>query len=135
MIRNKSQLNSISSEAEDVWIENFVTPGQKNLLLNKQQSMKNLTIGFNALNGISVFELRGLAKLERVVIMRGGFAGGSGRLRITKCTSLKSIEIGEYAFIKYKYMELIDLPQLESVKMDGYAFQNVQTVIFEGKNG
>ena len=133
MIRNQLELKRITPEMEDVWIANFVISGQKNLVLNQQQSMKNLTIGINALSGISVLELSGLEALERLVIMKGGLNGGSGRLRVTNCANLSSIEIGELAFLKYKYLELVNLPMLQTIKLENNAFQNIQTILFEGR--
>ena len=95
--------------------------------------MKNLRIGINALNGISVLELNGLEALERVVIMRGGMNGGSGRLRVTNCSNLSSIDIGEYAFMKYKNLELTNLPLLQRINIGYSAFQSVQTILMESK--
>ena len=131
MIRNQTELNRIPSDVEDLWIANFEITKQKNLILKQQQSMKNLTIGINALNGISVLELNGLEALERVVIMRGGMIGGSGRLRVTNCANLSSIDIGEMAFMRYKSLELVDLPQLLTVKLDDNAFQGIQSFLME----
>ena len=116
---------------EDVWIVSFTVSKQKIITLNQQQSMKNLTIGINALTGVSVLELNGLEALERLVIMRGGLNGGSGKLRVTYCSHLISIDIGELSFMKYKYLELVDLPLLQRVKMDNNAFQIIQTVLLE----
>ena len=131
MIRNQTELNRIPSDVEDLWIANFDIAKQKNLILNQQQSMKNLTIGINALTGVSVLELSGLEALERLVIMRGGLNGGSGELRVTNCANLISIDIGELTFMKYKNLELVDLPLLQTVKMDNNAFQIIQTVLLE----
>ena len=131
MIRNQTELNRIPSDVEDLWIANFEIAKQKNLILNQQQSMKNLTIGINALNGISVLELNGLEALERVVIMRGGMYGGSGRLRVTNCANLTSIDIGELAFTKYKNLELTNLPLLRTYNLENNAFQNIQTILME----
>ena len=132
MIRNQTELNRIPSDVEDLWIANFEIAKQKNLILNQQQSMKNLTIGINALNGISVLELNGLAALERVVIMRGGMIGGSGRLRVTNCSNLISIDMSEYAFIKYRNLELTNLPLLQGISFGESAFQSIQTILMEG---
>ena len=133
MIRNQTELNRIPSDVEDLWIANFDIAKQKNLILKQQQSMKNLTIGINALNGVSMMELNGLEALERVVIMRGGMIGGSGRLRVTNCVNLSSIDIGEYAFIKYKNLELTNLPLLRTFKLENNAFQNIQNMVMESK--
>ena len=133
MIRSQTELDRIPNDMEDLWIAYFEIAEQKNLILNQQQSMKNLTIGINALNGVSMMELNGLEALERVVIMRGGMIGGSGRLRVTNCSNLSSIDIGEMTFMKYKYLELVDLPLLQRVKMDNYVFQNIQTIVLESK--
>ena len=131
MIRNQAELNGIPSDMEDLWIANFMVAKQKNLILNQQQSMKNLRIGINALNGISMMELNGLEALERVVIMRGGLSGGSGRLRVVNCANLSSIDIGEYAFIKYKNLELTNLPMLQRISIGSSAFQSIQTILME----
>ena len=116
---------------ENVWIMNFPLSKQKIITLNQQQSMKNLTIGINALNGVSVLELNGLEALERVVIMRGGMIGGSGRLRVTNCVNLSSIDIGENAFTKYKNLELTNLPLLQRISIGSSAFQSIQTILME----
>ena len=116
---------------EDLWIANFEIAKQKNLILNQQQSMKNLTIGINALNGVSMMELNGLEALERVVIMRGGMIGGSGRLRVTNCANLSNIDNGEYAFMKYKNLELTNLPLLQTINLEKNAFQFIQSILME----
>ena len=131
MIRNQAELNAIPNDKEEVWISNFPVSKQKRIKLNQQQSMLNLTIGVNALTGVSVLELSGLEALERLVIMRGGLNGGSGELRVTNCANLISIDIGELSFMKYKNLELVDLPLLQTVKMDNNAFQIIQTVLLE----
>ena len=135
MIRNQAELNGIPSDMEDLWIANFMVAKQKNLILNQQQSMKNLKIGINALNGITVMELNGLAALQTVFIMRGGMYGGSGRLRVTNCANLSSIDIGEYAFIKYKNLELTNLPMLQRISIGSSVFQIVQTIVMESNIG
>ena len=131
MIRNQTELNRIPSDVEDLWIANFDIAKQINLILNQQQSMKNLTIGVNALNGISVLELNGLEALERVIVMRGGMIGGSGRLRVTNCANLSSIDIGALAFTKYKNLELTNLPLLQRISIGSRAFQIIHTIVME----
>ena len=118
---------------EDLWIANFMVAKQKNLILNQQQSMKNLKIGINALNRITVMELNGLAALQRVVIMRGGMYDGSGRLRVVNCANLSSIDIGELAFTKYKNLELTNLPLLQRISIGNSAFQFIHTIVMESK--
>ena len=132
VIRNQIELNRIPSDMEDLWIANFEIAEQKNLILNQQQSMKNLRIGINALNGITMMELNGLEALQRVIVMRGGLSGGSGRLRVTNCANLISIDMSEYAFIKYKNLELTNLPLLRTFKLENNAFQNIQNMVMEG---
>ena len=131
VIRNQIELNRIPSDVEDLWISNFEIAKQKNLIMNQQQSMKNMTIGINALNGISVLELNGLTALQRVVVMRGGLSGGSGRLRVTNCANLSSIDMSEYAFVKYKNLELTNLPMLQRISFGESAFQIIQTILME----
>ena len=131
MIRSQAELNRIPSDVDDLWIASFEVAKQKNLILKQQQSMKNLTIGINALNGVSMMELNGLEALERVVIMRGGMIGGSGRLRVTNCANLSNIDNGEYAFMKYKNLELTYLPLLQTINLEKNAFQFIQSILME----
>ena len=131
MIRNQAELDIIPNDKEELWISIFPVTGKTNLVLKQQQSMKKLIVGFNALNSISMMELSGLGALERLVIMRGGLNGGSGELRVTNCANLISIDIGELTFMKYKNLELVDLPLLQTVRMDNNAFQIVQTILLE----
>ena len=131
MIRNQAELNRIPNDVEDVWIAQFPLSKQNKLVLNQQHAMKNLTIGINALNGISMMELDGLQTLERVVVMRGGMYDGSGKLKVTNCANLSSIDIGEYAFTKYKNLELTNLPLLQRISIGSRAFQIIQTIVME----
>ena len=131
MVRNQAELNGIPTDKENVWISSFPVSGKRNLVLKQEQSMKQLTIGFNALNSISKLELNGLGALESVVVMRGGMYGGSGRLRVVNCANLSSIDIGEYAFIKYKNLELTNLPMLQGISFGESAFQIIQSILME----
>lgn len=135
MIRNQSELNALPNDKEEVWISIFTVSGQKNLVLKQQQSMKKLVVGFNALNRISMLELNGLQALESVVVMRGGMSGGNGRLRVTNCANLSSIDIGELAFTKYKNLELTNLPLLQTIKLEKHTFQIIQTIVMESNIG
>ena len=132
MIRNQAELNAIPNDKEEVWISNFPVSVKRNLVLKQEQSMKQLTIGFNALNSISKLELNGLGALESVVVMRGGLTGGTDRLRVVNCANLSSIDIGELAFTKYKHLELTNLPMLQRISFGGSAFQFIQTILMEG---
>ena len=78
-----------------------------------------------------MLELNGLEALQRVVIMRGGLHSGSGRLRVTNCANLSTIDIGEYAFMKYKNLELTNLPMLQRISFGESAFQSIQTILME----
>ena len=135
MIRNQSELNALPNDKEEVWISIFTVSGQKNLVLKQQQSMKKLVVGFNALNRISMLELNGLQALESVVVMRGGMSGGNGRLRVTNCANLSSIDIGELAFTKYKNLELTNLTLLQTIKLEKHTFQIIQTIVMESNIG
>ena len=125
-------MERIPNDVEDIWIANFEVVKKMNLILKQQQSLKNLTIGINALHGVSTMELNGLQILERVVVMRGGMHDGSGRLRVTNCANLISIDMSVYAFIKYKNLELTNLPLLRTFKLENNAFQNIQNMVMEG---
>ena len=131
MIRNQAELNGIPTDKENVWISNFPVSGKRNLVLKQEQSMKQLTIGFNALSSISKMELDGLGALESVVVMRGGLKEGTDRLRVVNCANLSSIDIGELAFTKYKHLELTNLPMLQRISIGSSVFQIIQSILME----
>ena len=133
MIRNQNELNRLTADVRDVWIANFPVSKQNSLMLYQQQSIKNLTIGSNALNGVSVLELIEMGALERLVIMRGGLSGGTGRLRVTKCVNLRIIDIGDYVFMNNRYLEIANLPQLQVVKIGNESFKKIQSILIESK--
>ena len=128
-------MERIPNDVEDLWIANFEVVKKRDLVLKQQHSMKNLTIGINALHGVSMMELNGLKSLERVVIMQGGLYDGNGRLRVMNCANLSSIDMGEYAFMKYKNLELTNLPLLRSISIGNNAFQFIQTIVMESNIG
>ena len=133
MIRNQAELNGIPTDQENVWISSFPVSGKRNLVLKQEQSMKQLTIGFNALSSISKMELDGLGALESVVVMRGGLKEGTDRLRVVNCANLSSIDIGELAFTKYKHLELTNLPMLQRISIGSSVFQIIQSILMESK--
>ena len=95
--------------------------------------MKTLTIGFNALNTISELELDGMGALERLVIMQGGLYDGNSKLQVVNCTNLSSIDIGVNSFMKYKYLELFNLPMLQTIRIGQRAFQMVYSIVMDSK--
>ena len=52
-------------------------------------------------------------------------------MKVTNCANLISIDIGEYAFIKYKSLELVDLPRIQIIRMENNAFQKTQSIKFD----
>lgn len=133
MIRNQTEFNRLTNDVRDVWIANFPVSKQNSLMLYQQQSIKNLTIGSNALNGVSVLELIEMGALERLVIMRGGLSGGTGRLRVTKCVNLRIIDIGDYVFMNNRNLEMADLTRLEIIRIGNKAFQMVHSILIKSK--
>ena len=133
MSRNQTGLNTISADMEDVWIAQFPISKQKKLEMKQKQYMKTLTIGFNALNTISELELDGMGALERLVIMQGGLYDGNSKLQVVNCTNLSSIDIGVNSFMKYKYLELFNLPMLQTIRIGQRAFQMVYSIVMDSK--
>ena len=52
-------------------------------------------------------------------------------MKVTNCANLISIDIGEYAFNKYKSLELVDLPRIQIIRMENNAFQKTQSIKFD----
>lgn len=68
---------------------------------------------------------------ERVVILLRRIEWRKWIVKVTNCANLISIDIGEYAFIKYKSLELVDLPRIQIIRMENNAFQKTQSIKFD----
>ena len=154
VIRNRTELNSIPLDVEDLWIGRFDASDMYEFLPSRFQSLKTLVIGnglfwsvnileLNNLtslqilyigNGcfgkVRVFELDGLSELESVVIGEysfriGIFERNDGSCRIVNCPKLKSIQIGYDSFRDYHSFELNNLHSLQSIDMGEKSFFRV----------
>ena len=99
-------------------------------------SLKRMVIGDGCFGSVRLFELDGLIELESVVI--GEISFKTARVddismsgRIVNCLKLKSIQIGYHSFSDYHSFELLNLPQLQSVKLGTRAFYRAHSVVFE----
>ena len=151
VVRNRTQLNSIPLNVEDLWIGRFVASDVSEFLPSRFQSLKTLVIGnglfwlvnrlrLNNLTSLQilyigdrcfkkvlVFELEGLGELESVVIGNDSFRisdkeRNDGSYRIVNCPKLKSIKIGG-SFRDYHSFELNSLSSLQSIDMGVCCFQ------------
>ena len=151
VIRNRTELNSIPLDVEDLWIGRFDASDMYEFLPSRFQSLKTLVIGnglfwsvnrleLNNLTSLQilyigdgsfgkvrVFELDGLSELESVVIGKDSFKisekkRNDGSYRIVNCPKLKSIQIGDESFYDYHSFELTNLPSLQSIDIGKYGF-------------
>jgi len=151
VVRNRTELNSIPLNVEDLWIGRFDTSDVSEFLPSRFQSLKTLVIGNrqfwsvnrlelknqNSLqilyigNGcfgkVRVFELDGLSELESVVIGESGIRidrkeRNDGSYRIVNCPKLKSIQIGDGSLYDYHSIELNNLPSLQSIDIGQECF-------------
>ena len=127
VVRNRTELNSIPLNVEDLWIGRFDTSEVSEFSANRFQSLKTLVIGNGCFGNVRVFELDGLNELESVEIGRDSFRirdrkRSDGSYRIVNCPKLKSIQIGGSSFYDYHSFELNNLPSLQSIDI-GYCFR------------
>ena len=151
VIRNRTELNSIPLDVEDLWISRFdasdmyeLSPSRfqslktlvignglfwsvNRLELNNQNSLQILYIGNGCFGKVRVFELDGLDELESVVIGKYSFrisddVRSDGSYRIVNCPKLKSIQIGRESFSDYHSFELNNLPSLQSIDIGRECF-------------
>ena len=151
VVRNRTELNSIPLNVEDLWIGRFDTSDVSEFSPNRFQSLKTLVIGnglfwsvnrleLNNQNSLQiiyigdycfgqlrVFELDGLSELESVVIGERSFRisdkeRSDGSYRIVNCPKLKSIQIGDESFLDYHSFELNNLPSLQFIEIGRYCF-------------
>ena len=151
VIRNRTELNSIPLDVEDLWIGRFEASDMYEFVPSRFQSLKTLVIGnrlFWSVNrlelknltslqilyigngcfrNVRVFELDGLCELESVVIGKESFRFGydernDGSYRVVDCPKLKSIQIGYVSFRDYHSFELNNLPSLQSIEIGENCF-------------
>ena len=160
VIRNRTELNSIPLDVEDLWIGRFDTSDVSEFSPSRFRSLKTLVIGnglfwsvnileLNNLtslqilyigNGcyekVRVFELDGLDELESVVIGDWSFEisddeRNDGSYRIVNCPKLKSIQIGS-SFYDYHSIELNNLPSLQSIVLGNRCFNRAPSFSLTG---
>ena len=151
VIRNRTELNSIPLDVEDLWISRFDASDMYEFSPSRFQSLKTLVIGnglFWSVNilelnnltslqilyigngcfrNVRVFEIDGLSELESVVIGERSFRiddyeRSDGSYRIVNCPKLKSIQIGYQSFFDYHSFELNNLPSLQSIDIGNSCF-------------
>ena len=161
VVRNRTELNSIPLDVEDLWISRFDTSDVSKFSPSRFQSLKTLVIGnglfwsvnileLNNLtslqilyigNGcyekVRVFELDGLSELESVNVGGSSFSSSSseesnGDYRIVNCPKLKSIQIGDWSFWDYHSFELNNLPSLQSIEIGNRCFNRAPSFSLTG---
>ena len=66
IVKNRTELNSISSDVEDLWIGRFDTSGITDFSLSSIQSLKSLVIGNHSFWSATSFVLNNLPQLQSV---------------------------------------------------------------------
>ena len=161
VVRNRTELNSIPLDVEDLWISRFDTSDVSEFSSSRFQSLKTLVIGnglfwsvnrleLNNLTSLQIlyigngcfenvrmFELNGLRELESVVIGQQSFRidykeRSDGSYRIMNCPKLKSIQIGGHSFYDYHSFELSNLPSLQSIDIGESCFYHAPSFSLTG---
>ena len=108
------------------------------------QSMKRIVIGNDCFANVRLFELNELRSLESVSISNRSFSHikddqvlwntrcEGGICRILNCPRLQSIQIGDYSFSDYQFLELTNLPSLDSVSWGECCFVHTQKFSLTG---
>ena len=85
------------------------------------------------------FVIDGLTALEGVIIGYGSFCLNEkhrqgSKCLIMNCDQLSEIHFGYQSFNYYESFELKNLPSLISIQLDGGAFFDFHSVVFESMN-
>ena len=67
-MKKRSELDSISLDVEDLWIERVDTSGMADISFNAFQSLRSLVIGSGTFWGVTSFELKHLPSLLSIDI-------------------------------------------------------------------
>ena len=101
--------------------------------------IERIEIGNDCFIELCQWILDGLNKLRSVRIGRSSFflnkmIREGSKCVIMNCDQLREIIIGEKSFNWYESIELKNLPSLQSIQFDSYAFENCQSIVFESMN-
>ena len=101
VIRNRTELNSIPLDVEDLWIGRFDTSDVSEFTPNRFKSLKTLVIGNGTFWSVNRLELNNLTCLEMLYIGDYAFQN-TGSFEMSNLTSLVSIEFGQWCFGGYE---------------------------------
>ena len=99
-------------------------------------SLKQIVIGNGYCEDDRIVEFDGLGELESIVVGEGSFTyartrsavrkskRADGTLRIVNCPKLKSIRIGCFSFSDFHFVELYNLPSLQTIHLGMDCFYN-----------
>ena len=73
VVKNRTELDSIPIEVEDLWIGRFDTTGLTEYSFNAFQSIQSLVIGNGTFWEVTSFELSNLPQLQSVKLGEGAF--------------------------------------------------------------
>ena len=136
VVRNRTELNSIPLNVEDLWIGRFDTSDVSEFLPSRFQSLKTLVIGNGLFLSVNIFELNNLTSLQILYIGNGGF----GKVRVFELDGLgelESVVIGKECFTYAKTYDdiwnskrtdgscrIVNCPKLKSIQIGGYSFSD-----------
>ena len=131
IIHTVSDLSTLSTFSTGVIIKNDVGKTDSDftsLEFNKLRFLTQIEIGDNCFQHVRIFVIDGLKSLESVKIGDNCFGIGDeqrddGVCRITNCSNLHQLEIGDYSFRDFKSFELSNVNSLRSITFGGSCFR------------
>ena len=131
VVKNRTELDSIPLNVEDLWIGRFDTSGITEFSFNTFQSLESLVIGNGVFWEVTCFELKlsGLVRLKRIVIGNNCF-GKARVFELDGLSELESVVIGKYSFMisddersdgDYR---IVNCPKLKSIQIGDYSFSD-----------
>ena len=105
---------------------------------NSFSLLQSLSIRSGSFKNVREFVIDGLESLESVKIcdkcLKFSNNEYDGKLcRITNCSNLRQLEIGDYSFFDFKLFELSNLNSLQSIKSGWYCFRYSEGFSLKGK--
>ena len=103
------------------------------------KGIERLEIGNECLKKVNRFVIDGLNELKSVIIGKKSFELDENKrigseCVIMNCDQLNEIHFGYQSFYWYELFELKNLPSLISIQLDGCAFRNCQSIVFDSMN-
>ena len=134
IVRSNKELQNASHFVRRVVFESSCFPS---FIISVNMSvlpvLRELIVGKGCLKYVKGLKLMGMNALEKVEIGDGCFSKAEGKLEVTDCKKMKSLNIGSYSCVLWNEFVLKNC-EVENVEIGDGCFVNCDLTVFEDLN-